>query len=128
MQQTDKRPLSPHLGVYKWRYTFLNPSVIHRGTGLMLSAGMVLLVYFLYAVANGPDAYARAAELLSAPAAKIIYVGVAWSFFFHLLAGIRHLAWDTGRGFGHQFVRVTGLAIYAAATVLAAVFSLAVIF
>jgi succinate dehydrogenase / fumarate reductase, cytochrome b subunit len=91
------RPLSPHLSVYKFRYTMVT-SIINRLTGIALSAGLVLLVYWLTAVAGGAQAQARAARLLSLPVAKLFYAGLMVAFSYHLIAGIRHLIWDTGRG------------------------------
>lgn len=116
----DKRPISPFVTVYRWRYTFLNPSLIHRATGLVLSAAAIFFVYFLFALADGPEAYGRATPVLTHPIAKLFCVAVSWSFSFHLLNGVRHLIWDTGHGFNYRLVRWSGLAIYAVATIMAA--------
>lgn len=91
------RPLSPHLSVYKLKYTMVT-SILNRFTGAALSVGLLLLVYWLTAVAGGPVAQARAGRILSLPVAKLVYVGLVIAFSYHLIAGIRHLVWDTGRG------------------------------
>jgi succinate dehydrogenase / fumarate reductase, cytochrome b subunit len=92
------RPLSPHLSVYRMsRYT-LATSIFNRLTGLALSLGLVLLVYWLMAVAAGALPFARAARLLAALPAKLLYLVLIVAFSYHLVAGIRHLVWDTGRG------------------------------
>src|SRR5262245_39530651 len=91
------RPLSPHLGVYKFKYT-LASSILNRFTGLGLSVGLLLLVYWLMAVAAGVRAQARALRVLSLPAMKLVYAALIIAFCYHLIAGIRHLVWDTGRG------------------------------
>jgi len=92
------RPLSPHLSVYQMsRYT-LATSIFNRFTGAALSLGLVLLVYWLMAVAGGAAAHARAQRLLCLPLMKVIYAALTVAFCYHLLAGIRHLVWDTGRG------------------------------
>ena len=91
------RPLSPHLGVYKFKYT-LASSILNRITGCALSLGLLPLTYWLMALAGGPESYARAVVVLSHPLFKLIYVGIAFTFSYHLVAGIRHLVWDTGRG------------------------------
>jgi len=91
------RPLSPHLSVYKFKYT-LTTSILNRLTGLALSAGLLLLVYWLMAVAGGAHAQARAARLLSLPLVRLVYGALIVAFCYHLIAGIRHLVWDTGRG------------------------------
>jgi succinate dehydrogenase / fumarate reductase, cytochrome b subunit len=92
------RPLSPHLSVYRMtRYTLVT-SIFNRCTGLGLSLGLVLLVYWLTAIAGGAPAQARAQHLLAQPPMKLVYAALIVSFCYHLVAGIRHLVWDTGRG------------------------------
>ena len=91
------RPLSPHAGVYKFKYTIVS-SFLNRLTGIAFSVGLIPLVYWLMALANGSKAYTEAAVVLSSPLFKLIYIGLAFSFSYHLVAGIRHLVWDTGRG------------------------------
>ena len=91
------RPLSPHLSVYRMsRYT-LATSIANRFTGVALSAGLVLLIYWLVAVAGGPRSYARAMRVLTAPLTQLIYAALIVAFCYHLVAGLRHLVWDTGR-------------------------------
>ncbi len=93
-----ERPLSPHLLIYRMgRYT-LATSIFNRFTGVILAAGQLLLVYWLMAVASGSRAYLRAHEILSLPIMRLLYVALAVSFCYHLVAGVRHLVWDTGRG------------------------------
>src|SRR5207237_228280 len=91
------RPLSPHLSVYQFKYT-LTTSILNRCTALALSVGLLLLVYWLMAVAGGAHAQARAARWLSGPLMKPVYAAFIMAFCYHLVAGIRHLVWDTGRG------------------------------
>jgi succinate dehydrogenase / fumarate reductase, cytochrome b subunit len=91
------RPLSPHLGVYKFMYT-MSLSILHRFTGLAAAFGFLGLVWWLMALATGPDAYARAMRYLGSPLAKLLLVGFTFSFVYHFCNGIRHLVWDTGRG------------------------------
>jgi succinate dehydrogenase / fumarate reductase cytochrome b subunit len=92
------RPLSPHLSVYRmYRYT-LATSIANRFTGVALSMGLLLLVYWLMAIAGGARSYARAAQLLALPIMKLVYAALIVAFSYHLVAGLRHLVWDTGRG------------------------------
>jgi succinate dehydrogenase / fumarate reductase, cytochrome b subunit len=93
-----ERPLSPHLSVYRMsRYTLLT-SILNRATGLVLSAGLILLVYWLVAIASGANPYRSARDVLSLGVLKALYVILLATFSYHLFAGIRHLIWDTGRG------------------------------
>ncbi len=91
------RPLSPHLSVYKFKYTLLS-SILNRFTGLALSIGLVALIYWLLAVADGPRAQAHAQALLCTPLLRVFLAAMVISFCYHLVAGIRHLVWDTGHG------------------------------
>jgi succinate dehydrogenase / fumarate reductase cytochrome b subunit len=93
----NQRPLSPHLGVYKFMYT-MALSIMHRITGVAASIGLLAFVWWLMALASGPGAYASAMHVLSSPVAKLLLVGFTFSFVYHFCNGIRHLVWDTGRG------------------------------
>jgi len=113
------RPLSPHAGVYKFKYTIVS-SFLNRLTGIALSFGLIPLVIWLMALANGPKAYEEAAVMLSNPFFKLIYVGLAFSFSYHLVAGIRHLVWDTGRGLEKRQSQQSAWAVIIVAVVLTA--------
>ncbi len=93
-----ERPTSPHVSVYRiFRYTLFT-SFFNRITGIGLSVGLILLVYWLMAIASGSHSYQRASEVLSSGILKVVYAGLIVAFSYHLVAGIRHLVWDTGRG------------------------------
>jgi len=75
-------------------------SILHRATGIAVSfAGLGILTWWLFALSNGADAYADFAKLMGSPIGLIVLIGITWSFFQHLLSGIRHLAMDTGAAF-----------------------------
>jgi succinate dehydrogenase / fumarate reductase, cytochrome b subunit len=111
------RPLSPHLEVYKFTYAMAT-SIFNRVTGLGLSAGLVLLVYWLLAVAGGERTFARAAAILSSPLCKVLYAILSLAFSYHLTAGIRHLVWDTGRGLERAQSRSSAKAVVVISIVL----------
>jgi len=99
MATTRPRPLSPHLGIWRWGPGMI-VSILHRATGIALSiAGLAVLAWWLMALAQGPDAYATFDKAAHHPIGIIVLVGLTWSFFQHLLSGIRHLVTDTGAGF-----------------------------
>ncbi|KAF0282358.1 succinate dehydrogenase, cytochrome b556 subunit [Spiribacter roseus] len=112
---TDNRPLSPHLQVYRLPFTALT-SISHRISGVLLSGGALVLVYWVVAAAAGPQAYATASSILSSlPVQVLIFL---WTFvlFYHLCNGIRHLIWDVGYGFDLKTAQRSGqIAIGAAA-------------
>ena len=99
MAITKSRPLSPHLSVWRWGPHML-VSILHRVTGGALSiAGLAVLTWWLVAIAQGPDAYAKFSDAARSPVGLIVLVGLTWAFFQHLLSGMRHLGMDTGAGF-----------------------------
>jgi succinate dehydrogenase / fumarate reductase cytochrome b subunit len=106
------RPLSPHLQVYKPQLTSVI-SISHRATGLALSVGMIVLVWWLLAAAIGPAAYADVRGFLGSWLGILLLVGWTFSLFFHLCNGIRHLVWDTGHGLDLPTTYATGWAVVA---------------
>src|SRR4051812_6686094 len=111
------RPLSPHASVYKFKYTIVS-SFLNRLTGIALTVGLIPLVYWLMALANGPQAYSEAAVVLANPVFKLIYVGLVFSFSYHLMGGIRHLVWDTGRGLERRQAQQSAWIVVGAAILL----------
>ncbi|MFK7887024.1 MAG: succinate dehydrogenase, cytochrome b556 subunit [Gammaproteobacteria bacterium] len=120
---THPRPMSPHLQVYRPQITSVT-SITHRITGVLLAAGFLLLVYWLQAVASGPEAFLAANEFFRSFIGRVLMFGVGFSFFYHLCNGIRHLAWDTGRGLEIEAARKSGVLVIVAGFVLTALFYL----
>jgi succinate dehydrogenase / fumarate reductase cytochrome b subunit len=119
--QGVQRPLSPYW-IYRWQITMWLSS-LHRITGLLLSAGAIVLGIWLIAVASGEQSYSSVLEIVSAPWFKVPLVGWTFCFFFHLANGVRHLAWDTGAGFERARIRATGWAVVAVTLMATAAFS-----
>ena len=115
----NQRPLSPHLGVYKFAYT-MALSILHRITGVASSVGFLVFAWWLMALSSGPESYAGAMRLLSAPIAKLLLAGFAFSFVYHFCNGIRHLVWDTGRGLERAQARRGGVIVIVVALLLTA--------
>lgn len=99
VQRVAERPLSPHLSIYRPIVTMVM-SILHRVTGIMNLAGVVLVLAYLLALAAGPESYAYASELYGSWIARIVLVAFTWSLMHHMLGGVRHAIWDVGRGFG----------------------------
>lgn len=75
-------------------------SILHRATGIALSiGGLAILAWWLMAIAQGPESYAKFAKFATHPVGLVVLIGITWSFFQHLLSGVRHLVMDTGAGF-----------------------------
>ncbi len=119
------RPLSPFLTIYRWPVTMAT-SILHRVTGVGLSAGTVLLAWWLIAAASGPEAYQVFCGVAATWLGRIVLFGFVWALAYHLLNGIRHLAWDMGYGFAVPTANRTGIAVIALSVLLAvAAFALA---
>ena len=89
-------PLSPFLQ-YRPQLTSVL-SFTHRITGVLLSAGAVLLSVWLVAIAAGAGVYASISSHISAWYGQFIVFGFMFSLYYHLCNGIRHLFWDMGLG------------------------------
>jgi succinate dehydrogenase / fumarate reductase cytochrome b subunit len=75
-------------------------SILHRATGVAVSfAGLGILTWWLFALSSGPEAYATFTKVATSPLGLVVLIGITWSFFQHLLSGIRHLVMDTGAAF-----------------------------
>jgi len=98
---TQGRPLSPHLSVYRWPIT-MTLSILHRISGGVLTAGFVVLVLWIASIAAGGATYADMQSLLGSMPGRLALIGWSFAFFFHLSNGIRHLVWDTGVGLEKQ--------------------------
>jgi len=112
MAQTQTvRPISPHLGIYRWQVQMVT-SILHRATGIALSVGLLVLTWGLLALAGGEDAWSAFTACAGSVVGIILLVGWSWSFFYHLCNGIRHLLQDAGMGYRvEQFVRSSWMSI-----------------
>ena len=92
------RPLSPHLQIYRRTLTMML-SIIHRATGVALYAGTLLLVWWLTAAATSDSYFETVQGLFGSWIGLIVLFGFTWALVHHTIGGIRHLIWDTGRGY-----------------------------
>lgn len=116
------RPLSPFLFgqsglLYRWQYT-MALSILHRATGCALSFGLLLFVYWLVAAASGEQAYLDAQVVFAHPLTKLLLIAFSFSFFYHLLNGVRHLVWDAGYGFEKAVARKSGWLVFIGSVVV----------
>lgn len=111
------RPLSPHLGIYKWQLT-MTLSIVHRATGIALAVGTILLCAVLLSIAAGPDSYGALRAFCGSGLGLFLLFGWSWSLCFHLCNGIRHLAWDSGWGFEIPRAYATGWTVVVLSLVL----------
>jgi succinate dehydrogenase / fumarate reductase cytochrome b subunit len=96
-----RRPLSPHVGIYRLPVTALL-SISHRITGVLLAVGLLFLVIGLMAAAAGPTSYMKFQVFFAGFAGQALLWGWLYALFFHLCHGVRHLVWDIGGGFSRE--------------------------
>jgi len=104
------RPMSPHLQVWRWHVTMAT-SILHRGSGMALYVGILVLAGWVIALANGADSYGAYMRLLGSPLGLLVLFGLTVSFLYHLANGIRHLFWDNGKGFDTKTADMSGWAV-----------------
>ncbi|WP_114240021.1 succinate dehydrogenase, cytochrome b556 subunit [Dyella sp. C9] len=106
-----QRPLSPHMGIYKWQVQMVT-SIVHRATGIALSVGTLLVLWGVFALASGEDSYNQFKTCTGSPIGLVLLFGWTWALFYHLCNGIRHLFQDGGMGYAiPQFIRSSWLSI-----------------
>jgi succinate dehydrogenase / fumarate reductase cytochrome b subunit len=97
-------------------------SILHRMTGVAMAIGLVVYAAWLMAAAGDADAYAAMSAFLGSLFGRLLLIGWTLAFFLHLANGIRHLVWDTGRGFERSTASASGWFVVAVAVVLTALF------
>ena len=110
--QSDKRPRSPHL-IYKLQLTS-SLSILHRLTGIALTLGTLLLVWWLIAAAAGPEAFGVVQAFVGSWLGRLLLFGWTFALLFHLCNGVRHLVWDAGWGFELTSVYASGWTVVGA--------------
>ena len=103
------RPLSPHLSIYKPIPTMVM-SILHRFTGAALYFGTFLVVWWLLALASGPDAYARVEWFFGSVVGLIVLAGYTFVLVHHALGGLKHLVQDTSAALGKAETTTMALA------------------
>jgi succinate dehydrogenase / fumarate reductase cytochrome b subunit len=117
MSWDDKRPMSPHLQVYKLPLT-AKLSILHRGTGAALFMGLILMVWVLVAGASGTASWQTMHSFLSSWFGKLVLFGFTFSLYYHFCNGIRHLFWDIGKGLDLNDARTSGKIVIIASIIL----------
>lgn len=115
-----KRPLSPHLQIYKPQMTS-TLSILHRATGVALAIGTLMLVWLLVAAAIGEEAYNTFTDFVGSKLGLFMLFGWTFALYYHMCNGVRHLIWDTGRLFNIGCAKKAGMLVVIVSLVLTAV-------
>lgn len=111
------RPLSPHLSIYRPQLTSVT-SIFTRITGNALLIAALLVVWWFLAAATSPEAFATADAVLTSWLGDIVLLLSLWALWYHTLAGVRHMIWDTARGLDLQSAYTLGYAVIGGSFVL----------
>lgn len=114
---SQPRPLSPHLQVYSWQMTMML-SIVHRASGVLLSFAALAMIGWLLALAQGPAAYEQWRALITSIPGQVLLFASTASLVYHLLNGLRHLVWDSGRALDIPSVYRGGYAVLLLAFVI----------
>jgi len=115
---TDKRPMSPHISIWKWHPTMLS-SILHRATGIVLYIGLIKLAVVLAFLAAGPKWFAKVEPLVYSRIGAFAFFFVVGVLVYHFLNGIRHLVWDIGAGFNPKLANMVSLVTILVSAILA---------
>ena len=102
-----KRPLSPHLQVYRLPM-MAKMSISHRITGILLTLGLMAMAFWFLAAGLGEESYNKAMTLIDTPITQLVFAGWAFALFYHMANGIRHMFWDIGVGLNEKSAISTG--------------------
>jgi len=115
------RPLSPHLTIYRWPLTMIL-SILHRATGVSLSVGLIIFTVWLFAIAFGEQYFTFFVYVFSNWIGRFLLVVWTFAFFLHFCNGLRHLYWDTGRGFDRERVEISARIVVFSSLLLTSIF------
>ena len=108
-----KRPVSPHLQVYRWSVTMAS-SILHRASGVALGVGTLVLAWWLIAAATSDEAYQVVQTCLGSVVGRLVMFGFVWSLVYHAMNGVRHLVWHLGYGFELKTAQISGWFVFIA--------------
>ena len=116
--QINNNPLSPHLQIYKWQISSLL-SIVHRIVGVINFFAIILICIWVISLSLGEPNYEIIKNFLKSFFGKFVIIGLCWTFSFHILNEIRHLAWDLGYGFDLKTSKITGILVIITSFILA---------
>tara|TARA_Y100001980_G_C14506014_1_gene281602 strand:- start:697 stop:1080 length:384 start_codon:yes stop_codon:yes gene_type:complete len=119
----NKKPLSPHIQIYRWHISSL-VSISHRITGIINIIMITLICLWVSLTFISESNYETINLLLNSKFGKFIILGLTWSFSFQILSEIRHLIMDLGYGFELYITKITGLVVILGSIILTVAFYL----
>ena len=117
----SKNPLSPHIQIYRWHISSLL-SITHRISGVINLLALILIFFWFSFFSFGENNYQSFLLIINSFFGKFILIGFSWSMCFHILSGIRHLAWDLGYGYEIRTANISGIIVIIFSLVLTIIF------
>ena len=117
----NQNPLSPHLQIYRWHISSLL-SITHRISGIINLLALILIFFWLSILSFSEINYELFLLTINSLPGKFILIGFTWSMTFHLLSGIRHLAWDLGYGYEIKTANISGIIVIIFSLILTIIF------
>ena len=117
----SNNPLSPHLQIYRWHVSSLL-SITHRIAGIVNLLSLILIFFWFIILSLGESNYELFLLMMNSFFGKFILIGFSWSMVFHILSGLRHLAWDLGYGFEIKTANISGVIVIIFSLALTIVF------
>ena len=117
----SKNPISPHLQIYRWQISSLL-SITHRISGVINLIALILIFFWLLILSLGENNYETFLLLINSFLGKFFLIGFTWSMSFHLLSGLRHLAWDLGYGYEIKTANISGMIVIIFSLILTTMF------
>ncbi len=119
--EKNKNPLSPHLQIYRWHVSSLL-SISHRIVGVINILIITLICFWVCSLLLGENSYESTRKVLKTFLGKFLIISFCWTFSFHILNEIRHIAWDMGYGFDLKVAKITGILVFLGSFILTALF------
>jgi succinate dehydrogenase / fumarate reductase cytochrome b subunit len=121
--EQNKNPLSPHLQIYKWQISSLL-SITHRIVGVINFFAITLICFLVLFLLLGENNYEIIKIFFNSFMGKFLVIFLCWTFSFHILNEIRHIAWDLGYGFDLKIAKITGFLVLIGSFILTILFYL----
>ena len=119
--EKNKNPLSPHLQIYRWHVSSLL-SISHRIIGVVNFLVITIICFWVLSLLLGENSYESTKAFLNTYFGKFLIISICWSFSFHILNEIRHLARDLGYGFELGTAKITGILVFIGSFILTLIF------
>ena len=123
IMKQNRNPLSPHLQIYRWQISSLL-SITHRIVGVINIFAITLICFWVLSLLSGESNYEIIKIVLDSYYGKFLIISLCWTFSFHILNEIRHIAWDLGFGFDIKIAKITGALVLIGSFILTVLFYL----